>query len=274
MEEIKNLLEERKTRLLQLKKEKTKALKSVPEGFLRVCRHGEKTQYYHRKNPKDFNGVYIKEKDRKLARKLAQKDYDERVLKSAETELKAIEKYLSCVPAIPAEQIYENLHQGRQQLIRPVVESTQQYIQNWESVVYQGKTFDIPAPEIYTEKGERVRSKSEVIIADSLYKEGIPYRYEYPLHLKGWGMVYPDFTLLHVGDRKEIYWEHFGMMDDPEYAEKAIEKIALYEQNGIFPGENLILTYETKKNPINRKVVQMLIKRYSRSTYQRRGNRF
>lgn len=52
------------------------------------------------------------------------------------------------------------------------------------------------------------------------------------------------------------------MMDDPVYAEKAIKKIAAYEKNGIFPGENLILTYETRTSPIEQKVVALLIERY------------
>lgn len=111
-------------------------------------------------------------------------------------------------------------------------------------------------------KGERVRSKSELIIADILSKEGVPYRYEYPLYLRGMGRIYPDFTVLNITKREEVFWEHFGMMDDPVYAEGAIKKIATYEQNGIFPGENLILTYEARKNPINQKLVRSLIEHY------------
>ncbi len=75
-------------------------------------------------------------------------------------------------------------------------------------------------------------------------------------------MVYPDFMTLNIQARKEIWWEHLGMMDDPNYVENAIRKIVSYEQNGIFPGENLILTYETKKNPLNQKVIKMMIQRY------------
>ena len=52
------------------------------------------------------------------------------------------------------------------------------------------------------------------------------------------------------------------MMDDPVYVEAAIKKIVTYEQNGIFPGEKLICTYETRKNPINQKVVKSLIEHY------------
>lgn len=115
MEQIKDLLEARGNQLQQLKHEKEKASAKAPEGSLRLCKHGNRTQYYHRNNPQDFNGIYIKEKDMGLARKLAQKDYDKKVLCSVEKELNAISKYLS---------------------------------------------------ELYTLKGERVRSKSELIIVD------------------------------------------------------------------------------------------------------------
>ena len=68
--------------------------------------------------------------------------------------------------------------------------------------------------------------------------------------------------MLNVRKRQEILWEHLGMMDDEIYVEKAIQKITTYEQNGIFPGENLILTYETKKNPLNQKTIMRMIQHY------------
>lgn len=264
MERIQGLLETRENYLLQLKKEKEKALKNVPEGFLRICAGKRKPQYYWRTDPKDYNGIYIPEKDIKLARKLAQKDYDRKVLNSVEKELDAISKYRASYPTVSVEQVYENLHKERQKLITPIVETDEQYIHRWESVAYQGKGFDEMMPELYTAKGERVRSKSEVIIADILNQEGIPYRYECPLQLKGWGKVYPDFSVLNVRERKELYWEHLGMMDDPDYAESAIQKLALYQQNSLFPGRNLILTYETMKLPIHPKSVRLIIEEYLR----------
>lgn len=262
MEQIKNLLEAREKHLLQIKREKEKALSKAPEGSLRICNRGKKTQYYHRNDPKDFNGVYIREKDMKLAQRLAQKDYDKKVLCAAEKELGAINKYLLNYPEKNVEQMYGKLHAERQKLIIPISEPDDIFVQNWEKVECQGKDFYEGTPEFYTEKGERVRSKSELIIAEALNKEGIPYRYEYPVYLKGVGKIYPDFTVLNVNERKEMYWEHFGMMDDPVYVEMTIKKIATYEQNGIFPGENLILTYETRKTPINQKLVKVMIEHY------------
>jgi len=51
-------------------------------------------------------------------------------------------------------------------------------------------------------------------------------------------------------------------MDDPEYARKAIRKIETYEKNGIFPGQKLILTFETLQDGLDMKVVESLVKEY------------
>ena len=127
---------------------------------------------------------------------------------------------------------------------------------------YTGKEFSAEAPVIFTEKGERVRTKSEKILADYFAKKGIAYKYEKPLYLKGMGMIYPDFTFLSRKTGKEIYWEHNGMMDDPVYARNAIRKWEAYEHNGIFQGERLILTYETEQNVLNTKEIEISVKRF------------
>ena len=262
MEEIKNLMKKRREYLLGLKREKEKALESAPEGFLRICKSRNRTQYYRRIDPKDLSGVYIRDKDVKLAKELAQKDYDQRIIKAIGIELESIENYFARNTKLYAEQVYENLHKERKKLITPIREAEEQFLENWKAVDYEGKGFTVDAPEFYTTRGERVRSKSEWIIGELLERNEIPYRYEYPIYLKGLGKIYPDFTILNVKRRKELYWEHFGMMDNPSYVEKAIGKIRMYEQNEIFPGENLIITYETSRNPISQKVVMILIQKY------------
>lgn len=262
MENITELLKAREQYLLQLRKEKEKALAKAPEGYLRICKHGNKMQHYHRKDPKDFSGTYIKEKDIRLAQRLAQKDYDKKVLQSADREIVAIQKYFTAMPVRNVEEIYISLHEERQHLIQPIQETEEEYVADWERLEYSGKDFDAYSPKLYTAKGERVRSKSEVIIADTLNREKIPYRYECPLYVEGWGTVYPDFTVLNIRERKEMYWEHLGMMDDMVYVEKALDKINIYALNGILPGKNLILTYETAKEPLNQKMVQIMIDQY------------
>lgn len=262
MEEVKKLLEEREKKLLQIKLEKEKALQHIVQGTLRISDSGNSTKYYHRRNTSDRSGVYIPEKERDIARKLAQKEYDCKILGAVNKELKVIKKYLVGYPDMRAEQLYEKLHKERQKLIIPIEETEEQYLMKWQDYSYQGKGFDENVPEYFSDRGERVRSKSELIIADLLNKEFIPYRYECPICLNGMGKIYPDFTVLNVKKRKEYYWEHFGMMDDPAYVEKALQKIAAYELNGIFPGEGLLITYESRKNPLNQKVVKGIIHHY------------
>lgn len=262
MEEVRKALEARKEQLLHLKKTKEKALQNVPKGTLRICCNGNRIQYYHRKELEDRRGTYLREKEKELAHKLAQKEYDQKVLRVIEKELSIVEKCLAGYPQTRAEDLYKKLHKERKKLVIPIWETDEEYIQKWEAISYQGKGFDENQPGFYTAKKERVRSKSELIIADLLKGEGVPYRYEYPLYLKGIGQVYPDFTVLNVSTRKEFYWEHLGMMDDSTYAEKAMQKIIMYEQNGIYPGEGLILTHETRKCPLSQKVVMNMIVHY------------
>ena len=151
---------------------------------------------------------------------------------------------------------------GRRKLIQPYELSDEEFVRQWEEVSFRGKSFDNDAPEIFTNRGERVRSKSEKIIADKLFEMGIPYRYEYPIYLKRYGTVYPDFLLLNLKLRKEFLLEHLGMMDDPTYCTKALEKINTYEKNGIFPGERLLLTFETATVPLDTRILQTMFQKF------------
>lgn len=71
---------------------------------------------------------------------------------------------------------------------KKILETEEQFLKKWQQNSYEGKTFAEDAPALFTVKGERVRSKSEVIIADLLEREKIPYHYEKPIWLKSWGM--------------------------------------------------------------------------------------
>lgn len=85
-------------------------------------------------------------------------------------------------------------------------------------------------------------------------------RREYPLIIEGSRKVYPDFTILKMPERKEVYLEHFGKLDDKEYADMAIFKLNSYERNGIYLGINLFITYETSKRPINARALDEMLR--------------
>ena len=99
-------------------------------------------------------------------------------------------------------------------------------------------------------------------MADYFFRNGIEYKYECPLYLKGIGLIYPDFTFFSRETGKEIYWEHNGKVDDPAYARKMVQKIQAYENNGIYPGERLILTFETEQTILNTGKIKQIIRKY------------
>ena len=59
-----------------------------------------------------------------------------------------------------------------------------------------------------------------------------------------------------------LHWEHEGMMDKQEYARNAVRKIELYQKNGIYPGERLILTFETEQSMLNQNILEKLVEKY------------
>ena len=260
MEILKELLLKEQERLEQIFEKAKVRLKDAPQGKLRLSSCRENVQYYHCTQGARKNGSYIPKEQMELIRRLAQKSYDEKIIRLADKRLSRVRKLLKDYDEIA--NVYQREHVERQKLIDPVEPTWEQQIEQWIAQKYQGKEFQEGTAVILTQKGERVRSKSEKILADYFYQNNIPYKYEMPLYLKGTGMVYPDFTFLSRKTRKEIYWEHDGRMDDPVYARSAVRKIQAYEENGIYPGENLILTFETEKTILDIRIVKGLVERY------------
>ena len=164
-------------------------------------------------------------------------------------------------PNAPVE-LYEHLTDARKALVKPEFLSDEEYINQWLSQPYKKFGFKADAPEFYTTGGVRVRSKSEVIIGEALERHNIPYRYEYPVYQDGVLMAAPDFNCLNVRLRKDYYWEHLGMLDNEAYADNNVRKLNEYTLNPDFDESRLILTTETKKHPLNTKVVEEKIRRY------------
>ena len=94
-----------------------------------------------------------------------------------------------------------------------------------------------------TARGELVRSKSEVIIANALHYHKLDYVYEPELMLEG-KFYRPDFKIEDADTGDVWYWEHCGMMDNPKYKKRWENKKTFYKKNGIEEGKNLIVTYD------------------------------
>jgi hypothetical protein len=118
-----------------------------------------------------------------------------------------------------------------------------------------------------TLRGEMVRSKSELTIADRLYSNHIDYIYEHPLTING-RTRYPDFTIEDAESGRKFYWEHCGMLLNPHYCERWERKVKWYRDNGILPwqeggGSNgtLIITKDSEAGGISSKEIEDIVRR-------------
>ena len=261
---ITNLLTARRCTLKTLIARLNEDLTNAPEGHLRITHVKGHPRYYSRKDSEDSAWTYIRKKDSSLACDLAQKDYLLRLLQAAEKELIRLEAAVNHNQPNALVNAYLSLSPARREIVRPYIQPKEELIRNWLAYRYEPKPFSDTDPEIFTEKGERVRSKSEKMIADKLALMGIPYRYEAPLSLDRYTTIYPDFTLLHADAGREIYLEHNGMMDDSGYSVKAVRRINQYIRNGIYPGDGLLMTFETSNTSLDMRIVEkMILHRFS-----------
>lgn len=202
---------------------------------------------------------YIKKKNRVYAELLTLNKYYILQLSRTKEELDLLKDFLARYNNIKIDS--SRLFDSRSpysSLLRSRLNSFSDEISIWVNNSYE-QNMHYPESLIHkTLKGDFVRSKSEAIIANTLFLNKIPYKYEAPLCIEDI-TFYPDFTILHPQTLNIIYWEHFGLMDKLHYRENAFNKLKIYGNNNIFPSINLITTYETKQHPLDSTKINRLI---------------
>lgn len=221
-------------------------------------------QYYFRDNPKDKSGKYLPKRDEKKISLYLQKKYDEEVIRLVNQEKEYLEKFIfdSKITSETIQNLYSSQPKEIKDMIVPVDMSDDDFALEWLSMPYEKKEIDEEKNTSRTDNGEVVRSKSEKNIANALLKFEIPYKYECPYVLSTGQVIYPDFTVLNKRTRKEIYWEHRGMMDDREYAKSTVIRLKKLEKEGVFLGDNLIITEETSASPLGTDEIELIINHY------------
>ena len=205
--------------------------------------------------------TYIPKSKRKYAEQLAKKKYLQALKADLQSESRAIEYYLRHHKndVGKAETLLND--PAYQELLSSEFQPMSETLSEWQNKEFESSQYH-PEKLIHrTASGRYVRSKSEAIIDMFLFLNKIPFHYEEKLVL-GRGIMYPDFTIRHPKSGKVFYWEHFGMMEDPEYVREAARKIKRYSLNGIIPGINLITTYETEQSPLSTEMVEKIIEYY------------
>lgn len=65
--------------------------------------------------------------------------------------------------------------------------------------------------------------------------------------------------------RRVFYLEHLGSMDDADYVNRNLEKRRVYEENGLFEGEQMLYTWETLEHPLTRTQIERKLNHRLRS---------
>ena len=233
-------------------------ISNLPDGHLSILKNGTYIRFakYHK-------GVrsYIPKNDHQLIGQFVRKKYLSALLEDSIQEQKSLHAYLdnyqnysSHVSRILDDPITHNV-------LRDYLTPLSDELKEWANAPFDSNPYCPEQLRHTCLSGNKVRSKSEVFIDQALFLHRVPYRYESALQLDS-GTIYPDFTVRHPKTGRIYYWEHFGMMDHPEYARKAFQKMQVYNANGILPSDQLIMTFENQENPLSIEQVEDVIDHY------------
>ena len=265
MENLYNELRRNLSELSELENRLKKSLSQALDGNLTVKHINGGSRFYVQYERNRLASQYLGKDKMPTIKALAQKGYDAKLLKEVEKRRKAVEKCLEALNKANATQelskVIEKVPKEMKPFIKAIDSLDDEYVREWSSLKYRKKPVSNES-SFYTKRNEHVRSKSEVIIADRLFSEGIPYHYEVPISLNQMDVIHPDFFVLNKRTRRAYFWEHLGMMDSPTYCIDNVRKLRDYANAGYLQGKNFIVTFETSKTPLDTKYIDLLIKEY------------
>lgn len=154
--------------LRDLKQNLETSIQNAPLGNLKIinCRGIE--QYYldsAETRASYPNGKYLRKSDFELVGKLAQRNYDEKLLSEVEKQLKNIQNIMKkyekqeIVQVEELYSVYDRMSPSRKKMVDSRIMSDKEYVNQWSAQIYSGKDFAEGQAEIYTEKKESDQSQ-------------------------------------------------------------------------------------------------------------------
>ena len=242
--------------------------------------------------------TYLKLSQKKEISKHAQRRFINEVIKATQKEIHQLDRCLKILTGSKAgiSDINDVLTGFPEQLkpyINPTSLSDDEYARKWQEENTVVKKKNIHREDDYhrfkTLRGDYVGSKSEVIIADRLFANQIPYHYEVafipevksdkslPIY-DNYGRIigyeapgfdpfsrdtlHPDFYVLNKRTRKAYFWEHLGKMNDPKYCMDNFNRFVRILDAGYTIGEEILITHEDTQNPLRLERVDEIIEKY------------
>lgn len=248
-------------------------LDSSPEGKLICQRNGENMQFMLLTNN---NGMRIRRginKNPALIKALARKEFNNKAFEILSNNISLLRKAQAGQIPFDPDQILQSMTKAyallpeeyffdRDKLIisagldGETLERIRRHEEWWKKPYKEYWGYPENKTRL-TSRGQKVRSISELLIAETLYKYSIPFHYEEELEIDG--RVYaPDFTF-EGRDRELFYLDYFGMMDNENYARRNFKKLDDYYDIGLIPGDNLIVVFNSK-GVMNAGVIEAIVK--------------
>lgn len=260
LDELQNELRSLKQNLINI----DHALDSSPEGSLRLSpgKNGKTYFYIQYCNSSGKTRYdYISTRKHKTICTFAQKGYLKKLRPIIQAECERLEAFLEGYDPLAKGQVYSLLSPARQAFVTPIYLSVQNIVENWNTEHYE-KLRDRPWElKHITDRGDLVRTSSEAHLANFFHnnRHRLLYRYEAALPLFDDCICYPTFTLISLETGKKYHWEHVSVSNGSQCLNEFIRKINMYVRAGYYPGENLIITFESFEMPLNMQVVRQLV---------------
>jgi len=207
---------------------------TLPEGSL--VKRGK--FYYQVINQKQI-GIT---KNEELKRKLSRKKYLLFRKEELSKNIVILEKALDKIHEKTDEEVINSFSGAYSEM--PVDYFYHPSMKRWLEESRKENTYRIDELVCTSNKGTKLRSKSELIVANMLEAYGLFYLYEPKLKFKNGMIIYPDFIIIDLYTGKIIIWEHFGALHQDGYGEKMVKKMDEYLKLGYIPFETIIYTFE------------------------------
>lgn len=222
-------------------------LKDCPSGSLMQHNRGGVPTFFH---VYDENGSRKRKgitRDKELIKKLIEKVYLKEKAKILKDDIQAFKKLLEKYK----EPTFDNVFNGVPDRFKELGEELlKPQPSDWSSEPYKQSDYKPEMRRFTTSRFLKVRSKSELLIAEKFYEHDIDFRYEQVIAFENMEFA-PDFTIRRKSDGKIFYWEHWGRTFDPSYNKHNRWKMDQYEKMGIVPWDNLIITYDSDDGILN-----------------------
>lgn len=207
----------------------------------------------------DTTVKYLGKENHPMVQRLKLRDYYTKCLRDLETNIRCLEAVLKNYKPIDPNVRIEHMKKVQAVAVPEIFENAKVIdARAWAAAAYP-RIQKHPEHLIHkTMRGEYVRSKSEVIIANALYQAGIPYRYEQITEFAGI-VIAADFIVLSVRHHKLFVWEHFGRMKDPQYQKDYLWKLRQYTKAGFVVGLDLLTTFDDVDGAIDTVTVRRYI---------------